>query len=179
MATGGFESCLVPHFQRFCVLWKIIGSFGPSAKAVRIEKMLHAIGTIPTRISLDDLEATRRSFSQEVRDNPHRETFTLAVSIVRHFFGYQWYLDHVFQDAEGSYPEGFMRIDYTQGPVGERKTTRLQDFAENLFNLQHIVGFDDRVNQMRADSMIESTLAEFDFARFLMYSSPGWTPGSL
>jgi hypothetical protein len=86
---------------------------------------------------------------------------------VRHFFGHQWYLDHVFQDAARSRPDGFMRIDYTPGAVGESKTSRLLDFAENLFNLQHIDGFDDRVNQMRADSMIESTFAEFDFARFL------------
>jgi hypothetical protein len=122
---------------------------------------------MPVRISLDDLEGTRRSFAPEVRADPARETFTLAVSVVRHFFGHQWYLDQVFQDAEGSRPEGFMRIDYTPGPMGESKTSRLLDFAENLFNLQHIDGFDDRVNQMRADSMIESTHAEFDFARFL------------
>jgi hypothetical protein len=125
------------------------------------------ISTVPSRLSLDDLDATRRSFTAEVTANPGQETFTLAVSVVRHFFGHQWYLDHVFQDAERSRPDGFMRIDYTPGPVGESKTSRLLDFAENLFNLQHIDGFDDRVNQMRADSMIESTFAEFDFARFL------------
>jgi len=129
--------------------------------------MLPTVGTLPPRILLADLEATRRSFPQEVRDDPARETFTLAVSVVRHFFGHQWYFDHVHQDAVGSCPNGFMRIDYTPGPVGESKTSRLLDFAENLFNLQHIDGFDDRVNQMRADSMIESTFAEFDFARFL------------
>jgi hypothetical protein len=129
--------------------------------------VLQPASTRPTRILLDDLEATRRSFSPEVRADPRRETFTLAVSVVRHFFGHQWYLDHIFQDAEGSRPDGFMRIDYTPGPVGESKTSRLLDFAENMFNLQHLDGFDDRVNQMRADSMIESTFAEFDFARFL------------
>ena len=59
-----------------------------------------------------------------------------------------------------------MRIDYTPGAEGERKTTRLLDFAENLFNLQHIEGFDDRVDQMRTGP-IEATFAEFDFGRFL------------
>jgi hypothetical protein len=47
-----------------------------------------------------------------------------AVSVVRHFFAHQWYLDHVFQDAVGSRPDGFMRIDYTPGSVGGMKTTR-------------------------------------------------------
>lgn len=120
----------------------------------------------PPRISLDDLEETRKSFSQEIRDNHSRETFTLAVTIVRHFFGHEWYMDHIFQDAESSRPDGFMRIDYTPGAKGEAKTSRLLDFAENLFNLQHIDGFDDRVKQMRTGD-IEATFAEFDFGRFL------------
>jgi hypothetical protein len=118
------------------------------------------------RISLADLEDTRRSFSQEIRDTKSREIFTLAVSIIRHFFGHQWYLDHIFQDAEGSHPDGFMRIDYTPGLIGELKKSRVLDFAENLFNLQHVEGFDDRVEQMRTGS-IEATFAEFDFGRFL------------
>jgi hypothetical protein len=120
----------------------------------------------PSRNTLDDLEETRRSFSPEIRDNPHRETFTLAVSVIRHFFGHRWYLDHIFQDAEHSCPDGFMRINYSPGPEGEKKTSRVLDFAENLFNLQHVEGFDDRVDQMRTGS-IEATFAEFDFARFL------------
>lgn len=120
----------------------------------------------PTRISLADLDKTRRSFAQEIRDDTARETFTLAVSVIRHFFGHQWYMDHIFQDADHSLPDGFMRINYIPGPEGETKTSRVLDFAENLFNLQHVEGFDDRVDQMRTGS-IEATFAEFDFARFL------------
>jgi hypothetical protein len=72
--------------------------------------MLLAVPTLTPRISLADLDETRRSFPKEVRDDPHWETFTLAVSTVRHFFGHQWYMDHVFQDAAGSQPDGFMRV---------------------------------------------------------------------
>lgn len=120
----------------------------------------------PPRISFANLMETARSFPQEVRDDKNRLTFTLAVSVVRHFFGKQWYEDHIFQDAQHSRPAGFMRIDYTPGFEGERKTSRLLDFAETLFNLQHIEGFDDRVDQMRSGH-VEATFAEFDFARFL------------
>lgn len=120
----------------------------------------------PKRISLADLEETRRKFPDEVKADPAREIFTAAVSVVRHFFGHDWYMDHIFQDAAGTRPPGFMRIDYTQGPEGEKKTSRLLDFAENLFNLQYIDGFDDRVDQMRTGD-IEATFADFDFARFL------------
>jgi hypothetical protein len=59
-----------------------------------------------------------------------------------------------------------LRLDFTPGFEGERKTSRIIDFAETLFNLQHNEGFDDRVDQMRAGH-IEATFAEFDFARFL------------
>jgi hypothetical protein len=59
-----------------------------------------------------------------------------------------------------------MRIDYTPGAKGDLKTPRLLDFAENVFNLQHIEGFDDRVSQMRTGS-IEAIFAEFDLGRFL------------
>jgi hypothetical protein len=120
----------------------------------------------PPRISFADLMERARSFPPEVRAEKNRLTFTLAVSVIRHFFGKQWFEDHIFQDAEHSHPPGFMRIDYTPGFEGERKTSRLLDFAETLFNLQHIEGFDERVDQMRS-GQVEATFAEFDFARFL------------
>jgi hypothetical protein len=44
----------------------------------------------PKRIPFVDLMETARSFPQEVRADPNRQTFTLAVSIIRHFLGQQW-----------------------------------------------------------------------------------------
>src|SRR5262249_48102840 len=89
-----------------------------------------------------------------------------AVTVIRHSFGKQWCEDHIIQDATHSRPAGFLRLDFTPGLEGERKTSRVLDFAETLFNLQHVEGFDDRVDQMRA-GQVEATFAEFDFARFL------------
>jgi hypothetical protein len=120
----------------------------------------------PLRLHFADLMETARSFSQEVRADPNRQTFTLAVTVVRHFFGQQWCEDNIIQDAAHSRPAGFLRLDFTPGFEGERKTSRILDFAEMLFNLQHFAGFDDRVNQMFG-KQVESTFAEFDFARFL------------
>jgi hypothetical protein len=118
------------------------------------------------RISFPDLMETARSFPPEVRANPDRLMFTLGVSIIRHFFGQPWCEHNIIQDAAGSRPDGFLRIDFTPGFAGARKTARILDFAETLFNLQHIEGFDGRVDQMRA-GQVEATFAEFDFARFL------------
>jgi hypothetical protein len=124
------------------------------------------IATLPRRITVADLDKTRLTFPAEVHEEPGRETFTLAASVVCHFFGRQWYMDHVFQDEAGSLPDGYMRLDFSRTVQGQIKTTRFLDFAENLFNLQDIEGFDDRVEQMRTGS-IEATFAEFDFGRFL------------
>jgi hypothetical protein len=118
----------------------------------------------PRRISFADMMETARSFPPDVRADANHLTFTLAVSVIRHFFGQPWCEDHIIQDAAHSRPEGFLRLDFT--PSGERKTSRVLDFAETLFNLQHVEGFDGRVNQMRG-GQIEATFAEFDFGRFL------------
>lgn len=120
----------------------------------------------PERISFADLMETARSFPQEVRADDNRLTFTLAVSVIRHFFGQQWCEDHIIQDAAHSRPAGFLRLDFTPGYEGEKKTSRILDFAETRFNLQNVEGFDDRVEQMRTTE-VEAAFAEFDFARFL------------
>jgi hypothetical protein len=120
----------------------------------------------PPRISFADLMETARSFPHEVRADPNRLKFTMALTVIRHFFGQQWCEDHIIQDAAHSRPAGFLRLDFTPGFEGERKTSRVLDFAETLFNLQQIDGFDDRVGQMRA-GQVEATFTEFDFARFL------------
>jgi hypothetical protein len=120
----------------------------------------------PPGISFADLMETARSLPPEVRADPNRLMFTMAVTVIRHFFGKQSCEDHIIQDATHSRPDGFLRLRFTPGLERERKTSRVLDFAETLFNLQHVAGFDDRVDQMRA-GQIEATFAEFDFARFL------------
>src|SRR5260370_2006812 len=101
------------------------------------------------RLSFADLMETARSFPEEVRADPNRLTFTMAVTVIRHFFGKQWCEDHIIQGAEHSRPAGFLRLDFTPGFQGERQTSRVLDFAETLFNLPHIQGFDDFVDRMR------------------------------
>jgi hypothetical protein len=92
--------------------------------------------------------------------------FTLAVKIIRHYLGQQWYEEHIFQDSGQTRPPGFLRMNFSRGFEGERVNARRLDLAETLFNLQHIEGFDDRVDQLRRGD-IESTIAELDLARFL------------
>ena len=73
-----FESCRVRHFSMACNtcrdFWLFFGSRGQ--KTIDRENILPPVGAILPRILFADLEATRRSFPQEVRDDPARETFT-------------------------------------------------------------------------------------------------------
>jgi hypothetical protein len=121
---------------------------------------------MPTRITRADLEATIETFPQSVRADSNWTTFTLATSVIQHFLGKDWVKSNIIQDADHSYPEGFFRLDFTSPERRETKTARMLDFAETLFNLQHVGGFDHRVEQMRTGDP-ESGLAEFDFGKFL------------
>jgi hypothetical protein len=118
------------------------------------------------RILASEIQGTIDSFPSEVRAEPGRLRFTLAVTIIRHFLGQPWCEENILQNAEQTKPPGFLRVDFRSGFEGERKNARILDLAECLFNLQQIDGFDARVDQLRTGD-IESTIAEFDLARFL------------
>jgi hypothetical protein len=141
---------------------------GPESSDRRAELTMSAldIAIVPRRITVADLDETRHTYPAEVLADPERKTFYIGAGVICHFFGKPWYLAHIAQDEAGSMPDGYMRLDYSRSMLGLIKTTRFLDFAENLFNLQNIEGFDDRVNQMRTGD-IEATFAEFDFGRFL------------
>jgi len=116
------------------------------------------------RLRLAGLEETRRSFPEDFP--PNRVTFTLAITILKRLLGEDWLHANVLQDADFSRPNGFFRIEFSSDERREFKTARVLDFAETLFNLQRVEGFDDRVAQMRTADP-EATFAEFDFGKFL------------
>jgi hypothetical protein len=132
----------------------------PSPSVVAKEHM-----TLPPRLSFSDLMGKVRSFLPENRAEPGFLAFAMPVAVICHFLGKQWYLDNIAQDARHSRQAGFLRLDFTP-EFQSLKTARISDFAEMLFNLQYVEGFDDRIDQMRTAS-VEATYAEFDLARFL------------
>jgi len=121
----------------------------------------------PTRITLADLPLTVASFPLEVRQEPNWTTFNLSTSIIGHFLGKEWVKANIVQREAGSaIPAGFFQMDFSSPQIAEAKTARILDFAETLFNLQHVPGFDQRIDQMRTGD-VEAAYAEFDFGRFL------------
>jgi hypothetical protein len=57
----------------------------------------------PPRISFPDLMKTARSFPAEVRVDSIRLTFTMAITIIRHFSGKQWG-DHICDQDGDDFP---------------------------------------------------------------------------
>jgi hypothetical protein len=119
----------------------------------------------PKRITRANLQQTVATFSPEIRTSPDWTTWTLATSVIGHFLGKDWVKANV-PHQDGADATGFFQMDFSSTERRDAKTARLLDFAETLFNLQHVSGFDDRVAHMRT-SDAEAALAELDLGRFL------------
>jgi hypothetical protein len=122
----------------------------------------------PPRLTLPDIESTKAAFPPEVRSESGKTKWYLATAIIRHFLGDPWVRTHMVWDPANpsASPAGFFRMDFSSDEARERKSVRILDFAEMLFNLQNVKGFDDRVEHMKTSDP-EATFAEFDFGRLL------------
>jgi hypothetical protein len=123
------------------------------------------MNTTPARITLANLDRTVGSFDPKIRQDPDWTKWTLATSIIGRFLGKEWVKENI-PHRDGASSTGFFQMDFSSTERRDVKTARMLDFAETLFNLQHIGGFDHRAEQMRSGDP-ESGLAEFDFGRFL------------
>jgi hypothetical protein len=88
----------------------------------------------------------------------------LSIAIIKHFLGPEWFERHMAPSENGE--GGFLRIIPGSHPEAQVSAFRVVDFAEAIFNLQHIEGFGACLELMRTAS-IESTYAELDFGKWL------------
>jgi hypothetical protein len=101
-----------------------------------------------------------------LRDDTAR-SFVISIGIIKHYFGEEWLARHV--SPENPAP-GFLRTYAGRDERAQLSLFRVIDFAELLFNLQEIDGFDYCIEQMRQGN-IEGTYAELDFGRMLRASN--------
>ena len=120
---------------------------------------------LPRRITVDDLHNIVSTLPDDVKNHDSERTIQLANTVIVHFLGREWFQAHIPHDAP---KPGFLRMDFSSASRRASTVFRVIDLAENLFNLQHIEGFDACIAQMKAGAeKIESTCAEFDFGRLL------------
>ena len=106
---------------------------------------------------------TIANFPADWRDDDSKRSFWLAVSVVKYFFGQKWVDEHVSPERTSV---GFLRVPLGEGEDTQISTFKIIDFAELLYNLQDIPGFDTCIDRMR-HGVIEATFAELDLGRML------------
>jgi len=117
------------------------------------------------RLSVDNLHAVVARLPAEMRAEPGGRVIGVANAVI-------WFAAHIRHDAP---KRGFLNLDFASDRRREASTFRVVELAENLFNLQHIEGFDACIDQMRGGAeKIESTCAELDFGRFLYIHDVGF-----
>jgi hypothetical protein len=117
----------------------------------------------PIRITLEMLHDTVNGFPAEVRQNGVNQSLTLAMAILKHYFGEDWLNQYVTPDTA---QKNFLRLDESSSAKLDLSAVRVIDLAEVIYNLQGIDGFDDCISRMR-DGDIEGTFAELDLGRML------------
>jgi hypothetical protein len=107
------------------------------------------------------------NFAPEYLRDDTARSFVLSIGIIKHYFGEEWLTRHV--SPENPTP-GFLRTYVGRDERAQLSLFKIVDFAELLFNLQDIEGFDYCIEQMRQGN-IEGTYAELDFGRMLRASN--------
>jgi len=120
---------------------------------------------LPERIAVDYLHKVIAALPAEMRADDGGRTIGLANTVIVHFLGREWLEANIKPDIKRP---GFLRLDFSSDVRREASVFRVVELAESLYNLQHIPGFDDCIEQIRAGGdKIQSACAELDFARFL------------
>jgi hypothetical protein len=103
------------------------------------------------------------TFPPDLRNDDSKRSFWLAVLVVRYFFGQEWVDEHVSQKRK---TVGFLRVVPGQSAETQISTFKIVDFAELLYNLKDVTGFDTCIDRLRR-GVIEPTYAELDLGRML------------
>jgi hypothetical protein len=119
------------------------------------------LGSVP-RLTLENLIKTAQGLPPEIEEDAPR-CFVLGLGIVKHFLGLPWIEEHI--SPEVSRP-GFMRAEFSTSVHAHLRFWRISDLGELLFNLQHVPGFDERIEEMKSESP-ESYMCELHVARML------------
>ncbi len=127
---------------------------------------------LPRRINVDDLHKIIPTLPNEIREDAGGRTIVLANTVIAHFLGKDWLDANTRPDPAKA---GFLRLDFSSDQRREATAFRVIEFAENLFNLQNIEGFDSCISQMQSGAeKVESTCAELDFGRLLYIHDVGF-----
>jgi hypothetical protein len=135
---------------------------------------LHELSIPGTRLAaLPNLTVERlvnraRNYPDPFRANIANRSYLLGLGIVKDFLGQEWLDKHVDPESARG---GYVRLTVGTGHETQLSSWRITDLGEVMFNLQHVPGFAERVEEMkRADP--EASIAELHVARIIYIN--GW-----
>jgi hypothetical protein len=109
------------------------------------------------------LQDTLESFPFDMKVNGVTASFSLAMAILKYYFGEDWLNKYLTPDTA---KPSFVRIDESDPIRRDLTALRTIDLAEVIYNLQHVHGFDECIVKMK-NGDIEGTYAELDLGRML------------
>jgi hypothetical protein len=115
------------------------------------------------RLNVPMLHDTLASFPPVMKVNGVTASFSLAMAILKYYFGEEWLNKYVTPDTA---KPNFLRIDESDPIRRDLTALRTIDLAEVIYNLQHVQGFDECIARMK-NGDIEGTYAELDLGRML------------
>lgn len=122
--------------------------------------------TIPPRLKVDDLNALVKKRPLDTLDTIGKRRLVISLCVFEKFLGWDWCVRHLFEAKTG-----FLRLDFSELEHRERRTIRLFELADNIFNLQCVDGIDGCLDRLRTanvtSNQVESTYAELEFGRIL------------
>jgi hypothetical protein len=83
--------------------------------------------------------------------------------VIKYFFGEEWIEEHLSPQRAA---DGFLRVVPGEAADAQISAFKIVDFAELLYNLQHIPGFYVCIDRIRRGTL-EPTYAELDLGRML------------
>jgi hypothetical protein len=105
----------------------------------------------------------RAAIPAEIKMTGVMESLSLAAAILKYYFGDDWWNKWVVPETA---KPNFLRIDESDQNRLDLRGLRVIDLAEVIYNLQHVLGFDECIVKMK-NGDIEGTYAELDLGRML------------
>jgi hypothetical protein len=115
------------------------------------------------QLTEEDLLVTLMGFPDHWLRNSTLRSYWLAIAVIKNYLGEPWVLEHM--NPEGP-TDGFLRQTEISPQLEAKRSFRVVDLAELLYNLQSVAGVSNCIDRM-LQGVIEPTYAEFDLGRML------------
>lgn len=121
-------------------------------------------------VTVAELLTWKKTLPPEILNDYGRFFFTLSEYIIAAVTSREWVEKHMITNTlDGPGHKGYFQMEFGDDVSRERKSLRMFELAEIIFNLQMVEGFSECIERLKTgdEDQIEATLAELEFAKLL------------